>query len=202
MLTEKALFAQIRKRVESAARKKLIEKVGIAGRFFFEERHRPRYVSGIDAKTLHYDETSCTSSWEWTVTASAAVMGPFKGLLSEAKIILHYDLGHWGKDDCTVTLIHEDGTTQVVLAATTEGKLNAPEIVSGWFYGVYIPGKWERLLDGPTLEAISEKRKEATQQAAQREMSIMARNQAKSPASVGLQQRAFDNYGIGKSNGS
>lgn len=196
MPTEKAIFARIHKQVQAAARKKLVEKAGATGRYFFEEKHQPRYVNGVEAKTLRYNQTSCTTSWEWTVTAPAAVMGPFKGLLSDAKIILHYDSGHWGKDDCTVTMIHEDGTKQVVLAVTTEAKLNIPEIVDGWFYGVYVPGKWERLLDGPTLEAIAEKRKEATRRAERREGSILARNHAKQPASPGFRQKALENYGI------
>ncbi len=128
------------------------------------------------------------------MTAPAAVK--CGGVLSEAKIILHYNSGSWGKNDCTVTLIHEDGTKRVVLVATTEDRLKIPEVADGWFYGVYVPGKWECLLDGSKLEAIADKRKAFRYAMGRREGALMAKQNARQSASESFRQKALENYGI------
>lgn len=188
-LTEQVLRQRVHQRAVSAARKKLVDKAGAAGRHFFNN-HQARFVRDVMAKTVRYEQTSCTTSWEWMVVAPIAVE-------SDAKIIVQYDAGGWGTDIVTITLINADGTRRCVFRAqTNHDKKIGPEVVGDWFYRVYVPGTWERLLDGPKLEAIAEKRKEAAIRSERRESALLTKDFLKRSVSDSVANEAFTNYGI------
>lgn len=193
-LTVIALSKKIHKRAEAAARKKLISRLGEAGRHFFAEHHRGRYVVGVEVKTLlHYDETSCTTSWEWEVTCYTKVKG-------KSQIRLRYDLAGWGADTALVELIHENGKVVPVLKARkmTESHTPAPaEIASdGWLYETYIPGNWERYLNGPKLEEVAVARQNAEGVKRERLSKAEKKRRLLEPVSDHIRQEVLANYGI------
>ncbi len=192
-LTVIALSKKIHKRAEAAARKKLIDRLGEAGRHFFAEHHRGRYVVGVEVKTLHYDETSCITSWEWEVTCYTKVKG-------KAQIRLHYDLAGWGADKASVELILESGKAAPVLKArkVTDSHTPAPaEVASdGWFYETYVPGNWERYLDGPKLEEVAVARQNAEGVKRERLSKAEKKRRLLEPVSDYIRQEVLANYGI------
>lgn len=123
----------------------------------------------------------------------------FRKGIAEGKYMFHERCGKHGAYDRP--MYDKDGFHQFhtipICPKCEEEKMRAPEVADGWFYGVYIPGKWERLLDGPKLEAIVVKRNKLKLQAGQREMNLEAKYRASQPASEHFRQDALTNYGIG-----
>ena len=199
-LTVLALSKKIHNRVEAAARKKLIHRLGEAGRHFFKPRDHggpvSRQVPNVIVRSPSpWSEGSCTTSWTWEVTCYTKVKG-------KSAICLRYELAGWGADKTLVELIHENGKVVPVLMAhkvtdSPRSSVAAAEIASdGWFYSVYVPGNWERYLDGPKLEKVAYGRQNAEDHARLRLSKAEKKRLLLEPVSPQLRQEVFENYGI------
>lgn len=197
-LTVVALSKKIHNRVEAAARKKLIHRLGEAGRHFFKAREHGGPVSRQVPNVLvtepdKWSQGSCTTSWTWEVICYTKIKG-------KAQIWLRYELAGWGADKASVELILENGTVVPVLVAhknTSSKAVTVAELASdGWFYGVYVPGNWERYLDGPKLEKVAFGRQNAEDHQRLRLSKAEKKRRLLEPVSPQLQQEVFANYGI------
>jgi hypothetical protein len=224
--TREQLERKIRQRVKAATRKRLPEKVGEAGRHFFDDHRHFRGYTGAELRTLTaFDQTSCTTAWDWEITVPIAWASKNDDgwRVSEAKkwIILQYGFSHWGHSEASVklktrTMVPNEGVSLsnaayfpewvqrdsfvTVLEArgvSDEEKKEPQADANGeWYYETYVPGPWERLLDGPKLEEAIERHRQAEVRLVRQQQARHERELKKSPAPAEHVKEAGKRYGI------